>query len=279
MRDAFDDIRKRLLSIAVINQLIKAAESLTKERCNVQRNGSNVNTLARQVNVKVENEPVYNELDDRFGLGALFPAPLFTTASASPTTSEEEGTYLDIDLSKNTEMDMDSLQSLTLCVKKSSFNEIDIEPVCPRPPLTSEEVLLLYAKIDKSKKTKNRCQNTSCGTLTATTEDVDKRDESGRQPSLVDDCISIADSPIISKDRSLPRRRDYHPKKVNDLQWSRKIVEVSINEPHESADFEFTVPVLTGGRPLPPLPTFKDSIIVAEESPDGVNVYATLPSD
>lgn len=267
MRVAFDEVRKRLETTGVVNQIIKAAESLTertKERCNIRRNAPSAVTVTRQATVKAEAEPVYNELDDRFGLGALFPPPLFSNAP-STVPSEEEGTYLDIDLGKNVEMDADSLQSLALSGKRA-FGQVEVE--CPRPPLTSEEVLLLYARVDKSKKTKNRCQNASGH---AANEESDKR---GQMSPSLDVCTAIAESPIVSKDRSLPRRRDYHPRKVNDLQWPTKVVEVSINEP---TSLESIVAVVTEGRPLPPLP--RGSIVVAEEGREGVSVYATLPPE
>lgn len=241
MRVAFDEARKRVLSTGVFNQLVKAAESLTKERYN------NAPNTKQQVTVKVESEPVYNDVDDRFGLGALFPPPLF--APSSPITSEDEGTYLDIDLSKTNDIEPDSLQSTSSSHLKATAERVEIEPT--KPSLTSEDVLLLYARIDKSKKTKNRQNSTN-----------DENNDKLGQPGLISDSI-ITDSPIISRDRSLPRKRDYHPRKVNDQDWSMKVVEVSINDPHEHV------------RPLPPLP--KDTLVVAEEG--RVNIYATHPSD
>lgn len=284
MRAAFDRVKKRLLLASANLLLINNSDTSTKEGvCNIPENGTEDVNSRRQVTVKVETEPVYNELDN-----APIREPEFLVlSSASQLSSEEESTYLDIDIDKEANMEEDPFKYCTekislpcdLYHNESSFVE-------SRPSLTPDEILLLYARIDKTKKTKNRNTAKYCK---AEPDSLDIETTSGDERNNgFDSFVNIDDTQKSRLDKSLVCKiRDFHPKKVNDLQSAKTVVDVSLNEffiEHSRIRCkEKSATYILEGRPLPALPrtqeengTTPDRDDESDRS-DSQHIYATLP--
>ena len=255
MRAAFDRVKKRLLLASTNLLLINSSDGpATKEGvCNIQetQDGNRHVTV-----VKVETEPVYNDLDP----------------PSSAPSSEEENTYLDIDIGKETQEEEEDC--FNYCTEKIAlpYQQNESSFIETRPSLTPDEILLLYARIDKSKKTKN--QRTT-GETEANQSQADKgMDESFDAPKT------------HRKDQSFVCKiRDFHPKKVNnDLQLANKtVVDVSLNEffiEHSRIRCkENNTTYVLESRPLPALPrAHEESSPDRDEENDSLkHIYATLP--
>lgn len=274
MRTTFEKARKRFLQVSSNLLLIHTSGSSAKEAvCKTAGNGS----AKRQTVVKAECEPVYNELDDSF---AREPDDSHARASSSSLSSEQESTYLDIDLDKDVEEGNDSLQH---CTEKSMLpygsHQSESSFTESKPSLTADEIVLLYAKIDKTKKTKNRvCGNDGESgpvSLDSTTCKADIDNE--LQPGRVN--------------KSLSKFGDFHPKKVNELQLPKSVVNVSLNEfvaEHSRIHCKEKNTTACGleCRPLPALPSqmgkhtsakINEAMMEHNDESDSQNIYATLP--
>ena len=241
MRAAFDRVKKRLLLASTNLLLINSSDGpATKEGvCNIQetQDGNRHVTV-----VKVETEPVYNDLDP----------------PSSAPSSEEENTYLDIDIGKETQEEEEDC--FNYCTEKIAlpYQQNESSFIETRPSLTPDEILLLYARIDKSKKTKNQ---------RTTGESFDAPKTQRKDQSFV--C----------------KIRDFHPKKVNnDLQLANKtVVDVSLNEffiEHSRIRCkENNTTYVLESRPLPALPrAHEESSPDRDEENDSLkHIYATLP--
>lgn len=286
MRTAFDRMKKRLL-LASSNLLIN--NSSTKEGvCNNLDNRMGTEdqrSSRRQVTVKIESEPVYNDLD-----GSYVGQPdFYVTSSTSGPSSEEESTYLDIDIGKNANGLRD--HSFRYCSDKSSLPTDDsyqnessfIEST--RPSLTPDEILLLYAKVDKTKKTRNRALANDYGMQA---ESILYGEETARglprYNGGLDRFVHQVDSNHLEKSTSSSKIRDFHPRKVNDLQLPKAVVEVTLNEffvEHSRIRCqEKNTTYILESRPLPALPSApqqNETTPERDEEMDSQHIYATLP--
>lgn len=271
MRTTFEKAKERFLQATSNLLLIHTSDSSAKESvCKTSGHGSG----KRQIVVKAECEPVYNDLDDSF---AQEPEHFHANASSSSLSSEQESTYLDIDLDKYINAENAPLENYMeksilpygSYQSESSFTET-------KPSLTPDEIVLLYAKIDKTKKTKNRISGN------------DGEPDSVSPDSRAHNANELAPSRV---NKSITKFQDFHPKKVNELQLPKSVVDVSLNEfltGHSRIHGKEKHATACGleGRPLPALPRQKgkDTSAIANEvitylndESDSQNIYATLP--
>lgn len=151
MRTHFERIKKRLTT-TVSNHLLQAAALARKDPGMANSKEAEFNSEPSLIHqVKIEGEPVYNEPASPAGAPVALPEDSLSSPgrTGSVLSSEEENTYLDIDLN--------ATMTEELVVEES--NPTIICPPPPPPPQTPEEIRRLYARIDKSKKTKNRLQS------------------------------------------------------------------------------------------------------------------------
>jgi hypothetical protein len=85
--------------------LINTSDSSTKEGVSNADHESGERNKKHKVVGKLESEPVYNELDD-----PLRKPNFHVQSSPSTLSSEEESTYLDIDIEKDVKPERDSFQ-------------------------------------------------------------------------------------------------------------------------------------------------------------------------
>jgi hypothetical protein len=85
--------------------LINTSDSSTKEGVSNADHESGERNKKHQVVAKLGSEPVYNELDD-----PLRKPNFHVQSSPSTLSSEEESTYLDIDIDKDVKPERDSFQ-------------------------------------------------------------------------------------------------------------------------------------------------------------------------
>jgi hypothetical protein len=284
MRTAFEKAKKRFL-LASSNLLLITSDSSTKESvCNTDT-GSEHGNRKHQVVVKLESEPVYE-------LGDSFEKPDYhLQSSPSSLSSEEENTYLDIDIDKDVKTEINpfnkccsenfSLQCNDPYQNESSF-------IDSRPSLTPDEILLLYAKVDRSKKTKNRIYTNDYMPDPASL-DSNPKATIQEHNGIENFSHEIDDARKCHAHKSLSKFRDFHPKKVNDLQLPKTVVEVSLNEyfiEHSRICCKEKNPThFQEGRPLPALPSQEEkrrsqeteNIPDHNEEIDSQNIYATLP--
>ena len=152
MRTHFERAKKRLTT-TVSNHLLHAPNfgfggrkdpGMTKEAGGLH-SSSSLHIEPNHVHqVKIESEPVYTEPASPSAPVALPEDSLSSPCrTGSILSSEEENTYLDIDLN--------ATMTDELVLEESN------PTICPPPPpQTPDEIRRLYARIDKSKKTKNR---------------------------------------------------------------------------------------------------------------------------
>lgn len=284
MRTAFEKAKKRFLLASTNLLLINTSDSSTKEGVCNTNNESEGGNRKHQVVVKLESEPVYNELNDSF------QKPDFhLQSSPTPLSSEEESTYLDIDIDKDVKTENDSFK---YCAENFSLQcdsyQNESSFIDSRPSLTPDEILLLYAKVDKSKKTKNRIYSNKI----PETASIDSNCKVERNNGIENFAHEIDDAQKCHLQKSLSKFRDFHPKKVNDLQLPKTVVDVSLNEfyiEHSRIRYKEknTVTHFQEGRPLPALPSREEKHKSQEnenisehneEITDSQNIYATLPS-
>jgi len=280
MRTAFEKAKKRLLVASTNLLLINTSDSSTKEGvCNTDHESGERNKK-HQVVVKLETEPVYNELDD-----PLQKPNFHVQSSPSPLSSEEESTYLDIDIDKDVKGDSFKYCSENFSLQCDSYqNESSF--IDSRPSLTPDEILLLYAKVDKSKKRKNRIYSND---YMAEPPSLDSNGKVACHKGIENEAHEIDDTQKGHLNKSFSKFRDFHPKKVNDLQLPKTVVDVSLNEffiEHSRIRYKETSKThFQEGRPLPALPIreAKRKSQENESSPDhneetnSQNIYATLP--
>ncbi|XP_057374647.1 uncharacterized protein LOC130695517 isoform X2 [Daphnia carinata] len=274
MRTTFEKARKRFLQASSNLLLIHTSGSSAKD--GVCKTASNGGSEKRQIVVKAECEPVYNELDDSF---SREPEDCHAKASSSSLSSEQESTYLDIDLDKIADEENYSLKH---CTEKSILPYVSHQSESSftesKPSLTPDEIVLLYAKIDKTKKTRNRvCSN----------------DSESNPPSLDSICKADIDNELQAGrvNKSHSKFGDFHPKKVNELQLPKSVVNVSLNEfvaEHSRIHWKDknTTPCGLECRPLPALPSqmgkatsakINEAMTDHNDESDSQNIYATLP--
>jgi hypothetical protein len=283
MRTAFEKAKKRFLVASTNLLLINTSDSSTKEGVSNADHESGERNKKHQVVAKLESEPVYNELDD-----PLRKPNFHVKSSPSTLSSEEESTYLDIDIDKDVKPERDSFQfcSENFSLQCDSYQNESSFIDSTRPSLTPDEILLLYAKVDKSKKKKNRIYSNGITTEPPTLESNGKVE---CNEGIENVAHEIDDSQKGHLNKSFSKFRDFHPKKVNDLQMPKTVVDVSLNEyfiEHSRIRYKETSKThFQEGRPLPALPIreAKRKSQENESTPDhneetnSQNIYATLP--
>ncbi len=278
MRTAFEKAKKRFLVASTNLLLINTSDSSTKGVvCNTDHESGERNKK-HQVVVKLESEPVYNELDDPLRKPNFHVQP-----SPSTLSSEEESTYLDIDIDKDVKPERDSFK---FCSLQCDSYQNESSFIDSRPSLTPDEILLLYAKVDKSKKKKNRIYSND---YTAEPPSLESNGKVECNDGIENVAHEIDDSQKGHLNKSFSKFRDFHPKKVNDLQMPKTVVDVSLNEffiEHSRICYKETSKAhFQEGRPLPALPIreAKRKSQENENTPDhneetnSQNIYATLP--
>ena len=301
MRSVFDGLKKRV-SLTSTNQLIGADYPPGKGggcSCGQQLDQKMKKEQAAQVDIEstTDTEPVYNELDQPSGTDRSAPisdrtAPLGAEAITSLETDFldeddiDEKFYLDIEdsqLASGTQPDSFRMGSNSGDGPADSGDSSFAYTSSNNSSLTPDEILQLYARVDKSKKKRNRMaennQKSIEGNSVANAEDIRSTERHTRR--------KITHSKKILD--------DFHPNKVNDLH-PRRVVAVSFHEinelnsasrlsrvrdlrwPQHVCGRDRNVTLKAESRPLPPLPPRSQSDDNPSDPVDDVHIYATLPT-
>lgn len=281
MRAAFDRVKTRLLLVST--NLWLQTDSTTKDGVrNLAGNKSRDKDCftEMQVTVKMETEPIYNNLDNST-CTSFREAHFLMPSPSCPQNSEEESTYLDIDLGNVGT----SLEKSTVPLN-DFFQNVSVIPET-KATLTPDEIVLLYAKIDKTKKKKNQVvanHRMPLDTLSKNGEVIGEMGRNSVNERIINRVIENNGKYVSSTQDKISSLKfgDLHPKKVNDLQLPKTVVDVSLNElsiehSHICNKDKHTIKALES-RPLPALPrTRADKEIFQKREDSGNHIYATLP--
>lgn len=259
--------------MASTNLLLNNSAPLSKDcDCKTLENEMEDRNVHRRTTEKVDTEPVVVEFNSSIGTRHQD-----LTVQQINIDQEEESAYFDIHFENDASEGNQSVhyfsennhQLYSPSENESSFIEA-------RPSLTQEEILLLYAKVDKTKKIKYR--NSVGNPVPDETNETSIEDSSKRHIATEGHGGSFSRS-------TAHRIQDFHPKKVNELHLPKTVVEVTLNEyfiEHSRIRCqEKNTTYVIEDRPLPALPK---TLPKNENSPDQdeeteSHIYATLPSN
>lgn len=253
MRSAFDRVKNRCL-LASANLVTRISSNKGTPNSYGNKTIEEIAGSGRPTTVKMEPEPIYNELESFY---VRDPQLHVLSTTSQIVAFEAETAFLDtgiekLDIAKKNnsfEFSSDKYHRDNLVHNDSSFIE-------SKPSLTPDEIFLLYAKVDKTKKAKHHIfssESMQQSTNDETIHDV-KRDRNDHPRYVYPQGIDS-----VQRKSTNCKIRNFHPKKVNNMQLPKTVVEVTLDEylvEHSRICFEEkNLNYALENRPLPALPS------------------------